>query len=87
MSQLVVTAAYQQIHITVGEDILGLQQLAGVALVKEIIDTISIDTDSPGSLALLRHLLGDLDRVVHPLPLPHRQGVCAEGGRQHAPVL
>ena len=48
MCELVVAAADQEVDLAVGEDVLGLQQLAGVALVKEIVNAISVDPDSPG---------------------------------------
>ena len=47
MCELVVAAADQEVDLAVGEDVLGLQQLAGVALVEEIVDAISVHPHAP----------------------------------------
>ena len=76
--ELVIAAAHQEVDLAVGEDVLGLEQLAGVALVEEIVNTIGVDPDPPGNLAPVRHLPGDPGGVVHCPPLPRRLLVCAQ---------
>ena len=59
MCELVVAAADQEVDLAVGEDVLGLQQLAGVALVEEIVDAISVHPHAPRGRPGISHLLGD----------------------------
>lgn len=64
MSQSIVAAADEEVDRSVGEDGFGLHQLSGVALMKEVVDAVGIDSDLAGGLASLGHVQGDLDTVV-----------------------
>ena len=59
MCELVVAAADQEVDLAVWEDVLGLQQLAGVALVEEIVDAVSVHPHAPRGRPGISHLLGD----------------------------
>merc|ERR1719336_2855592 len=61
MSQLVIATPNQQIHLTLGEHILCLQQLFGMALMEEIIDSICIHSHSARSLSFQSHVSCDLN--------------------------
>ena len=83
MSELVVAAPDQEVDLTVGEDVLGLEELPGVALVEEVIYPVSVYTNSPWGRPSLGHLLRDLDAVVNTLQLLHGHLLVAERSGQN----
>ena len=82
VGELVIAATNQQVDGAVGEDVLGLQELPGVTLMEEIIDPVSVHSDSPGRGPGLGHLLGDPDVVVNVLQLLQRHLLVTEGSGQ-----
>ena len=80
--ELVIAAADQKVDLAVREDVLGLQELPGVALVEEVVYPVSVHSDPAGRSPCLGHLLGDLDVVVHTGQLLHRHLLVTERGGQ-----
>ena len=82
VGQLVIAAPHQEVDGAVGEDVLCLEELPGVALVEEVVYPVSVHSDPPGGSPCLGHLLGDLDVVVHTGQLLHRHLLVTERGGQ-----
>ena len=72
VGQLVIAAPHQEVDGAVGEDVLCLEELPGVALMEEIVDAISVHPDPPWRSPGLGHLFRDPDAVVNIVQL--RQG-------------